>query len=185
MSNTLGIIQKLHKIGKILSKIVFICCTVGFGLSIAGLISSAAGFEALKFGDITIKSILKYEADVSLGTVYTTLAVGLILCAEKAVLAKFAEHYFKCELANGTPFNIYGAKLLLMLGILTISVSLGSQIIAEIVHSSMSYVFENTADLSLNSGWEVALGIMFIITSLLCRYGAEKQTEFNGQPTNS
>ena len=42
------------------------------------------------------------------------------ICAGEAVLAKFAEHYFKRELTDGTPFNLGGAKELMRLGILTI-----------------------------------------------------------------
>ena len=43
--NTLKTIQGLSRIGKILSKIIFICCIVGFCGCIAGMVSLALGAE--------------------------------------------------------------------------------------------------------------------------------------------
>ena len=115
---TLNIIQKLSKIGKVLSKIMFIFCIIGFCGCIVGIFSMALGAETLKFGGVTLESILNTEAEVTIGTVYAAMAAGMILCAGEAVLAKFAEHYFKRELADGTPFTFAGAKEMQRLGIL-------------------------------------------------------------------
>lgn len=115
---TLNIIQKLSKIGKVLSKIMFIFCIIGFCGCIVGIFSMALGAETLKFGGVTLESILNTEAEVTIGTVYAAMAAGMILCAGEAVLAKFAEYYFKRELADGTPFTFAGAKEMQRLGIL-------------------------------------------------------------------
>lgn len=115
---TLNIIQKLSKIGKVLSKIMFIFCIIGFCGCIVGIFSMALGAETLKFGGVTLESILNTEAEVTIGTVYAAMAAGMILCAGEAVLAKFAEHYFKRELADGTPFTFAGAKEMQRLGTL-------------------------------------------------------------------
>ena len=115
---TLSIIQKLSKIGKVLSKIMFIFCVIGFCGCIVGIFSMALGAETLKFGGVTLESILNTEAEVTVGTVYAAMAAGMILCAGEAVLAKFAEHYFKRELADGTPFTFAGAKEMQRLGTL-------------------------------------------------------------------
>ena len=115
---TLNIIQKLSKIGKVLCKIMFIFCIIGFCGCIVGIFSMALGAETLKFGGVTLESILNTEAEVTIGTVYAAMAAGMILCAGEAVLAKFAEHYFKRELADGTPFTFAGAKEMQRLGIL-------------------------------------------------------------------
>lgn len=67
----------------------------------------------------------------------------LIVCAGQAVLAKFAETYFKNKLQAGTPFTLgrrEGAAAL---------------------------------DLSFDNGASIVLGVMFLPGSLLCRYGAE------------
>lgn len=171
---TLHIIQVLSKIGKILSKIAFICCLVGFCICFVGFISLAMGIEALKLGSVTLKSILNIQDGVTTGTVYAAMAAGMILCAGEAVLAKFAEHYFKRELADGTPFCLEGAKEMRRLGILTICIPLATQTIAEIVQTITAQNFQDVVPLELNSSGSVALGIMFLVVSLICQYGAEQ-----------
>lgn len=170
---TLDIIQKLSKIGKILSKIMFIFCIIGFCGCIAGILSVALGAPTLKIGGVTLESILNTEAEVTVGTVYAAMAAGMILCAGEAVLAKFTEHYFKRELADGTPFTLAGAKEMQRLGILTICLPIGTQIAAEIVHAVMDQSMQSVAPLRLDSAGSVALGVMFIVISLICRYGAD------------
>ena len=85
--NTLKTIQTLSKIGKILSKIVFICCVVAFCGCIATIISLAFGAETLRIGGLTLKGIFQKSAETSIGTVYAAAATGLILSAGEAVLA--------------------------------------------------------------------------------------------------
>lgn len=170
---TLNNIQKLSKIGKVLSRIVFIFCIIGFCGCIVGIISMALGTPTLKIGGVTLESILSIEAGVTAGTAYAAMAAGMILCAGEAVLSKFAEHYFKRELADGTPFNLGGAKELMRLGIFTICIPIGTQIIAEIVYAVMEQTLRGVAPLQLDHSGSVALGVMFIVISLICRYGAE------------
>ena len=171
---TLKTIQTLSKIGKILSKIMFIFCIVGFCGCIVGILSMALGAPTLKFGGVTLESILNTEAEVTVGTVYAAMAAGMILCAGEAVLAKFAEHYFKREFADGTPFSLDGAKEMQRLGILTICLPIGTQIIAEIVHAVMEQTMQGIAPLRLDNSGSVALGVMFLVMALICRYGAEQ-----------
>ena len=173
---TLKTIQKLSKVGEILSKIMFICCIVGFCLCIAGFVSMGLGATALKLGGVTLKGIINTEAETTIGTIYTAMAVGLILCAGEAVLAKFAECYFKHELADGTPFTFSGAEELKRLGILTICIPVGTQIAAEIVYAVMNQIFQDAAPLRLDQSGSIGLGITFIIVSLICRHGAEIQS---------
>lgn len=170
---TLNTIQKLSKIGKVLSKIMFIFCIIGFCGCIVGILSMALGAPTLKIGGVTLESILNTEAEVTIGTVYAAMAAGMILCAGEAVLAKFAEHYFKRELADGTPFNLGGAKEMQRLGILTICVPIGTQIVAEIVYAVLEQTIHGVAPLELDNGGSVALGVMFLVVSLICKYGAE------------
>lgn len=170
---TLNVIQKLSKIGKVLSKIMFIFCIVGFCGCIAGILSMALGAPTLKFGDVTLEGILNTEAEVTIGTVYAAMVAGMILCVGEAVLAKFAEHYFKRELADGTPFSLGGAKEMQRLGILTICIPIGIQIIAEIVYAVMEQTMQGVAPLRLDNAGSVALGVMFLVVSLICKYGAE------------
>ena len=174
---TLNIIQKLSKIGKVLSKIMFIFCIIGFCGCIVGILSMALGAPTLKIGGVTLESILNTEAEVTVGTVYAAMVAGMILCAGEAVLAKFAEHYFNCELTDGTPFTFASAKEIQRLGILTICLPIGTQIVAEVVHAVMEQTMQGVAPLRLDSSGSVTLGVMFIVMSLICRYGATMYEE--------
>ena len=175
--NTLNVIQKLSKIGKVLSKIIFIFCVIGFCGCVVGILSMALGAPTLKIGGVTLESILSMEAGVTAGTAYAAMAAGMILCAGEAVLAKFAEHSFGRELADGTPFTFAGAKEMQRLGILTLCLPIGTQIVAEIVHAVMEQTMQGVAPLHLDNDGSVTLGIMFIVMSLICRYGAELREE--------
>lgn len=174
---TLNTIQKLSKIGKTLSKIAFIFCIVGFCGCIAGIIGMAFGLKTLNLSGISIESIFNNKSGIGVGSIYAPLTAAMIVCCAEGVLAKFAEHYFKHELADGTPFTLGGAKELQRLGILTICIPLGSQIIAEAVHSAMAEALTGVAPFNIDSTGSVALGIMFIVMSLICRYGAEKEKQ--------
>jgi len=174
---TLHTIQKLWKIGKALSTILFIFCIIGFCDCIVGILSMALGAPTLKIGDVTLEGILNTKAEVTIGTVYAAMAAGMILCAGEAVLARVAEHYFKRELADGTPFTFAGAKEMQRLGILTICLPIGTQIVAEIVYAVIEQAVQRVAPLRLDSSGSVALGVMFIVMSLICRYGADMYEE--------
>ena len=119
----------------------------------------ALGAPTLKIGGVTLKSILSIEAGVTTGTAYAAMAAGMILCAGEAVLAKFAEHYFKHELADGTPFDLGGAK---ELGILAICIPIGMQMIAEIVYAVMEQALRGVASFQSDYSGSVALGKIMI-----------------------
>lgn len=170
---TLKAIQVLSKIGKIISTVIFILCIVGFCGCLLGIIGLAAGFAILKFGGITLHNIIEVKANMSMGTLYTILSVSMLYCAGEAVLCKFSEHYFRRELNDGTPFNLDGAKELMRLGILAICIPIGTQILAAIVHAVMAIVMQDVAELDFNMIGSVTIGIGMIVTSLICRHGAE------------
>ena len=156
---TLNNIQKLSKIGKVLSRLVFVFCIIGFCGCIVGILSMALGAPTLKIDGVTLKSILSIESGVTTGTVYAAMAAGMILCAGEAVLAKFAEHYFKRELADGTPFDLGGAKELMRLGILAICIPIGMQMIAEIVYAVMEQALHGVAPFQSDYSGSVALAM--------------------------
>lgn len=101
----------------------------------------------------------------------------MILCAGEAVLAKFAEVYFKNELRAETPFTLAGAKELLRLGILTLAIPTGCAVAGSIIEGILAGFMkaEKAAamDLHFDNEASIVLGMMFILGSLLCRYGAE------------
>ena len=179
MEKTLRTIQKFAKLGKILSAIIFILCIVGALACIAGAIcwEKFGDFE-FNFAGITISNMVESETGVTGGGVFTACAVGFVLILGEAILAKFAQRYFKRELEAGTPFTMEGAQELKSLGIKTILIPVISYAAAAAVHVIMVRFLqmgggEFKSELTINLG----LGLMFIIGSLLCKLGAQQSAE--------
>lgn len=172
-TKTLKTIQTLSKIGKVLCTIVFIFSLIGAIGCAVGLISLAVIPEGFKLGGTTIHGIIEKSSDINLGMCYAAMGMGAVFCAGECVLAKFAKRYFVNELETGTPFTFEGAKELIRLGILTICIPVGTAIIAGIIYGVMSVLYKNIGEVNLSNSVSVGLGIMFIITGLICRYGAE------------
>lgn len=170
---TLETIQTLSKIGKIFSKIVFICCIVGLCGCGVGLAALLVGAETLKFGGLTLHSILEAEAGISTGTILASITAGAILCVGELVVSRMAGAYFEKELAAGTPFTFDGAKELLHLGISLIWIPIVTVVLAQVAHGVIDQFWANVEKLDLDGYTSVGLGVMCILMSLLCKYGAE------------
>lgn len=167
-------IQILSKLGKVLSKIIFICCIIGVVGCIVGMVSLPfADTEGLKIGGVTIHGLIENRAGMDLNSLYPLMSGALIVCIGQAVTARFAEVYFTNELAAGTPFTTSGAKELLRLGVITISVPLGTLILALVVSGVIADFLQCGEAFKVDGGDSVTLGVMFIIMSILCKYGAE------------
>lgn len=170
---TLNTIQTLSKIGKIFSKVLFILCVIGGIFCLVGILEISFVHNGLKIGGVTIHSIIEQSGAIDKSTWYGVMATGIVLCAGEAVLCKLAEMYFKNELKAGTPFTFDGAKELMRLGIFTICIPLGTDIVVGIISSVIGRAYQLTNVLDINHSAQIGLGVMFIVTSLLCRYGAE------------
>lgn len=180
---TIETIQTLSKIGKVLSKICYILGLIGAIGCAVGLVSLPfADPGVFKIGGVSIHSLIVNNAGIDLTSLYPAMTGAMIQCIGQLLLAKNAEKYFAHELAAGTPFTQDGAKELLRLGILAICLPLGCLILAEIV-SGILAGFLNCGDLlKLENSGSVTLGIMFIVISILCRYGAEQKAEQTNEP---
>ena len=175
-------LQTLSKMGKILSRIAFVFAIIGACGCIIGLLSVTFGNgSAIKIGGVTLHSMLAISDNYNLKSVSAVLAAWLIVCAGEAVLAKFAEIYFKNELTVGTPFTQEGAKELKRLGIMTIAVPIGCAVLAEIVQGIaagfMNVEATGWMDMHYDNEASVVLGIMFLVGSVICSYGAELSGE--------
>lgn len=170
---TLSTIQTLAKLGRIFSKIIFICAIVGSALCVAGLICLCAGIEDIQIGDVTIEGFIEDEIGQSMGTLYAAISSTMIVCAAEAVLAWFAKHYFTHELADGTPFRMESSRELFRLGILTICIPIGARVLAALVNGLIAVFAKDVVKLDLIGFESVSLGVMFLVLSLFCRYGAE------------
>ena len=182
---SLNTIQKLSKIGKVLSKIAFIFSVIGFCGCIAGLLSLNFGNGRLiKIGGVTLHGLIPEEYGYNIKSITATLSGWLIVCAGEAVLAKFAESYFKNELKAKTPFTLAGAKKLLQLGILTITIPTACAVAGSIAEGFIAGFMKvkqtEAMDMYFDNESSIVLGIMFILGSLLCRYGAEMR-EHSGE----
>lgn len=178
MEKTLNAIQVLNKIGKVLSKIAFICGIVGAVGCLLGIVSLAMGMtDALKIGGVTIHGLVANETGMSTNEMIFAMTEGMIACIAETVLAGFAGSYFKNELNAGTPFTIDGSKEMMRLGILCIALPIGASIISAIVNGIMSAFMSGTWDESWNNDGDVSLGIMFIVMSVILKYGAEVEAE--------
>ncbi len=175
---SLNTIQKLSKIGKVLSKIAFIFSVICFCGCIAGLLSLSFGNGSLiKIGGVTLHALISEEYGYNIKSITATLSGWMIICAGEAVLAKFAEVYFRNELRAETPFTLAGAKELLRLGILTLTIPTGCAVVGSIVEGIIAGFMKvekaEAMDMYFDNEASIVLGIMFILGSLLCRYGAE------------
>lgn len=173
---TLKTIQTLSKIGKILSKIIYICCIVGFAGCVVGIIAMIIGGQTAKLEGISLHSILQTEANVAEGTIWSAIVVGLIFSVGEFFLARMSYRYFENELKIGTPFSKEGAKEMFRLGISAIWIPLATLILAQISQEIFANLME-VEKLDLDGFESVSLGVMFIVMSLICKYGAELKEE--------
>lgn len=168
-------IQTLCRVASIMSKIAFIVALASACICAVGLICLPLGSgEVFKLGGVSIYALLKLGSEEAIGLAAAALAGWLVVCIGEAVLARFAERYFKNELQAGTPFTAAGAREMKRLGILTIALPCGCSLLATIIYSiAAEFAQVASKDVSFSSEGSVALGIMFIVMSLICEYGAE------------
>jgi len=166
-------IQMFAKIGKIVSLVIHIVCMVGGIGCIVGIVALAVIPDGFKLGGVTIRGFINNYDNLSIGACYTAMAIGAVVCICEAILAKIAHLYFKHELDAGTPFTFDGAKELLRLGICTVAISVGASILAAITYAVMSSLFSGVNELHFEFGTSIGVGLMFIVMSFFCKYGAE------------
>ena len=174
----LDTIQKLSQIGRTLSRIAFIFSAIGVCGCMAGLLSLSLGSGGLiRLGGVTLHGLISEGSGGDVKGVAAAISGWMIVCAGEAVLARFAEIYFKNELKAETPFTLAGAKELLRLGILTLAIPTGCAAagsIAEGIAAGFMNVEKAAAmDRYFDNEVSIVLGIMFMLGSLLCRCGAE------------
>lgn len=178
---TLNTIQTLAKVGRIISKIVFIFCIIGAVGTAVGIASVAVlGEAAIKIGGDSAIKIVQEEAEINIPTMMAAMITGLAVLIGEIFISKFAETYFKNELADGTPFTTRGANELKRLGIICIAVPLGTAVVCGLglAVASVAVPSINMSGIEMSDAGSVGIGIAFLVVSLLCRLGAEK-TEGN------
>lgn len=171
---SLKTIQKLSKIGKILSKIVFISSIIGFIFCLITLLSVSSFASSTTV--IEGKTLVQMFEETSIYNYHTSIDImttTLIFIVAEAITAKFAENYFRRELEDGTPFTLAGAKEMLKLGIICLSLTFGAYFIGAIADEIFSSVWADIQSFDFNSLSMTPVGIGFIVMSVICKYGAE------------
>lgn len=83
---SLNIIQALAKIGKVLSKIVYICCIVGVVGCIVGLVSLPFAEQGIfKIGGVSIHGLIVNNAGIDLTALYPAMTGAMILCIGQVI----------------------------------------------------------------------------------------------------
>lgn len=172
---TLNTIQTLSKTGKIMSKIVYICCIVGFCGCIVGI-------AAVAICGTGLNELLLSETGSGIGTLLAAISVGMILCIGEFFISRMAYRYFENELKAGTPFTFDGAKELQHLGVSVIWISAVTAVMAEVAQSVIYQLMYDVERLSPEAFDSIALGLVFIFISLICKYGAEVKDKSENQP---
>ncbi len=170
---SLKAIQLIHKIGMILSKIVYICCIVGLCACLVGAVAMGIGEYTLKLGGMTLHSFLQSEADVGIGTIWIALIGGAVLCIGEYIVSKKGYAYFKNELDAGTPFTADGTKELFRLGIYTICVPIITTVAVEIIGAVICEIIKDSERLDVGYSDNITLGVMLIFASLICSCATE------------
>lgn len=176
--NNSRVLQLIAQIGKILSKVAFVFSIIGICGCFVGLLSNVFGSgKVFKIGGVTIYGLLAEFDAYNVKSISATLVAWLIVCIGQAVLAKFAELYFHNALMAGTPFTQVGARELRRLGILTMVIPTGCAVVAEVVQGILTGFMNVSADgwmeFNFDNEASVVVGVMFIVGSFLCGYGAE------------
>ncbi len=177
-TKTLKAIQILAKIGKILSIIAYVASMIGaITCAVCAGLFAIYGKDAISTAKDNMNQIEDEQArqileKLDVPMLITMMGIAAVLCAAGCVVAHFAKKYFKHELEDGTPFTMRGAKELMRLGIIHICVNIGVSIVAGAVWAIVQQSIEGLEDSNFE-GVSIGLGIVFIIVSLICRYGAE------------
>lgn len=170
---SLKTLNTLTKIGKIFSKVVFILSIVGGAFCIAG---SVITFLCHLIG-LSDFDMLE-ETGLSMLSSSVMCFGGIVSCAGEAVLAKFAEIYFTNEEKRGTPFTYEGSKECLRLGILAIAIPFGTNIVSSVI-TAIGIALTNNDDGNVEVSTSIELGLMFILASVVFKYGADVIAEKN------
>lgn len=170
---TLSAIQTIAKVGKIVSLIIFILGTIGAVGCAVGALTLGVLPGSFKLGGVTIKGFVQLSDDLSAGAVCSALIISAINCAGTAAAAKLAEIYFRHELEAGTPFTFEGAKEMQKLGIRTLCIFVGASVLSGVVYVIMHIFYSDASAENISNSVSFGLGLVFIVLSLIFKYGAE------------
>lgn len=175
MRTALSTIQTFHKLGRILSTIVLVVSVLVFVFSLTCAAAAAFGLEK------TIYDFFSVDSPVTSGELYFGISSTIIGALGEIIVSRYAVKYFKAELESGTPFNRDNAKKLRNLGILNIVIPITIVILKSVFHMVLQSRFGDIGENEYELISPVAVGLMFIVLSLVCRYGSEIDNKEGGE----
>ena len=174
---SLKVIQVLFKIARIIALIAFILCIIGAaGCAIAIIVLSIMKDMVIVDG-LTFAEYLASKG-VEFGAVITYVIFGMVTCGFNIFLAKYSELFFLRELKQGTPFTKDMVKDMRKYGLVYIIVSLAATVVLVVAYGITAIFIKSLGkyDYSYHVG-SIIYGLFFIILSLFCDYGAERDEE--------
>lgn len=119
------------------------------------------------------ETIIKMPMDKPLaphGAIYIAEGISYLF---SGIILVFTSRYLKQEQKDGTPFTEKGANMLKKLGIITIVLSA----VSSVVHAAILAMYKVESDADITNMTEFAVGICFIIFSMVLRYGSQLEAK--------
>ncbi len=183
MKKTLGTIQGLMRLGRVLSIVVLVFSIIGMvGCAIGGVALYATGDMVIETeeGNITLGEVVYDELMLTIEMVYFVIIVAFIACMTEVIICDRMAKYFKFELNEGTPFTFEGAKKLKKVGILAIVLPIVMELVAGVIGIILlANIPEVAPEVAGTGSTEITFvsslgtGVMMLLFALIFKHGAE------------
>ena len=176
MNSSMSKIQKISKAGLILSKIVLWCAYMGLiSCALILIVQIFVGNSKIVGDSSIVLDMIKDKSKLNVGTIYTALTIGIIMCITKIIHARLEVKYFNAELQAGTPFKLELVEQLRKLGIQTIVIPLIGVILSNVAYEIFKHFYINIGEMDISNSVSIGLGIVYLVISLLCRAAIEEK----------
>ncbi len=165
-------VMRYMKLGKNLSTAAFIISIIGASICLIGLAVSLLASDVKIFGR-ELEKLFYMAPELEERGLNAALIAAAAYFLIELMLAFESKTYFSNVVKEGTPFTVEGAKELRGLGIKAI-IHPGLEIIVDVVISLvLGHIDSFILELGFGAGVVIALGVMMVLMSSVCRYGAE------------
>lgn len=171
---SLRTIQKLSKIGKVLSGLVAVLCIVFIAAAALGIVESIffPDGKLIQFGDVTIGGILARDNTLNAAQSRFVMTFYILIAASEAIIALLAKRYFTNELSAGTPFTYAGAKELRRLGFLSIILSASAFILGFVLYM-VFHIDIDPESFGIRDSYFISRAVAIFLVALIFQHGAE------------
>lgn len=173
MSRSLHVIQTTAKVAHVVCRVLYVLTIVGGVFSLVGFVLLAA-LQGVTLDGKTVAMLVQEREGMHIGTAIASCLVGAIGCAVACVLFRMAIPYLAEEMADGTPFTAHGAQKLRRLGLFSIVLPLGGEIVSATVSAVCQLIYPASAAVTTD-GVNLLFGLALILFSYVLSYGAERE----------